>query len=147
MAKNRFLRGVLAVSLLLALVMVFGCATTHKPMTTQEMLTESAKHIEQISVAEAKAALNSRKAIFLDVREPAEWENGHIPNAKHLPRGLLEFKVANVLPDKSARIIVYCKTGGRGTFATETLQRLGYTDVVNMAGGWKAWVKAGYPVE
>lgn len=147
MVNNRFMRGVLALSLLLALVLSFGCATTQKPMTTQEMLTDVRKHIEQISVAEAKAELDSGKAIFLDVREPDEWEKGHIPNAKHLPRGLLEFKVAKVVPDKSARVVTYCKTGGRSSFATDTLERLGYTDIASMEGGWKAWVKAGYPVE
>ena len=145
MINNRFMRGILALSLLLALVLSFGCATK-KPMTTQEMLAEARKQIQEVSVAEAKAELDSGEAIFLDVREPAEWEKGHIPKAKHLPRGLLEFKVANVIPDKSARIVAYCKVGGRSSFAAETLGRLGYTDVANMAGGWKAWVKAGYPV-
>lgn len=146
MMNNRFMRGILALSLLLALVLSFGCAAK-KPITTQEMLVEARKHIEEISVAEAKAELDSGKAIFLDVREPAEWEKGHIPKAKHLPRGLLEFKVAEAIPDKSARIVAYCKSGGRSSFATERLGRLGYTDVASMAGGWKAWVKAGYPVE
>jgi len=146
MINNRFVRCILALSLVFALALSLGCASK-KPMTTKEMEAEARKHIKEISVAEAKAELDSGKAIFLDVREPAEWEKGHIPKAKHLPRGLLEYKIANVVPDKSARIIVYCKVGGRGCFSTDTLCCLGYTDVVNMAGGWKAWVKAGYPVE
>jgi rhodanese-related sulfurtransferase len=146
MINNRFMRCILALSVLFALVLSFGCAAK-KPMTTQEMLAEAKEHIQEISVAEAKAELDSGKAIFLDVREPAEWEKGHVPKAKHLPRGLLEFKIANVIPDKSARIVAYCKSGGRSCFATETLERLGYTDVASMAGGWQAWVKAGYPVE
>ena len=146
MMNNRFMRGILALLLLLALVLSFGCAAK-KPMTTQEMLAEARKQIQEVSVSEAKAELGSGKAIFLDVREPAEWEKGHIPKAKHLPRGMLEFKVAKAIPDKSSRVIAYCKSGGRSSFATEALGRLGYTDVVSMAGGWKAWVKAGYPVE
>ncbi|MBW2056504.1 MAG: rhodanese-like domain-containing protein [Deltaproteobacteria bacterium] len=116
-------------------------------MTTQEMVTEARKHIEQVSVAEAKAEFDAGKAVFLDVREQSEWQKGHVPNAKHLPRGLLEFKISKVIPDKSARIIVYCKTGGRSSLATSTLKRLGYTNVASMSGGWKAWVKAGNPVQ
>lgn len=146
MINNRFIRGILALSLGVALVLPFGCAPK-KVMTTQEMLTETRKHIEEVSVAEAKAELDSGEAVFLDVREPEEYKKGHIPKAKHLPRGLLEFKIAKMIPDKSARIVVYCMSGGRSSFATETLGRLGYKNVVNMAGGWKAWVKAGYPVE
>ena len=146
MINNRFMRGILAISLLLALVLSFGCAAK-KPMTTQEMEAEARKHIQEISVADAKKEFDSGKAVFLDVREPAEYEKGHIPKAKHLPRGMLEYDIAKIIPDKSARIVAYCKVGGRGCFAAETLGRLGYTDVANMAGGWKAWVKAGYPVE
>ena len=146
MINNRFMRCILALSLVFALALSFGCASK-KPMTTKEMEAEARKCIQEISVADAKAELDSGKAVFLDVREPAEWEKGHVPKAKHLPRGLLEFKIAKVIPDKSARIVTYCKSGGRSSFATETLGRLGYTDVASMAGGWKAWVKAGYPVE
>jgi len=146
MINNRFMRGILALSLLLALVLSFGCAPK-KVMTTQEMEAEARKHITEISVAEAKAELDSGKAIFLDVREPDEYSKGHVPKAKNLPRGLLEYKIGNTIPDKSARIVAYCKVGGRGCFASETLGSLGYTNVANMIGGWKAWVKAGYPIE
>lgn len=147
MVNNRIMRGILALSLLLALVLSFGCTTTQKPMTTQEMVAEAKEQVEEISVAEAKVEFDSGKALFLDVREPEEFEKGHIPGAKNLPRGLLEFKIETVVPDKSARVIGYCKVGGRGCLAVQTLARLGYTDVANMDGGWTAWVKAGYPVE
>jgi rhodanese-related sulfurtransferase len=70
-----------------------------------------------------------------------------IPGSIHLQRGLLEFKVDKKLPDKNATVIVYCKTGGRSSLATYTLVRMGYENVKNMDGGWKAWAKAGYPVE
>ena len=146
MVKNRFMRCILALSLVFSLALSFGCASK-KPMTTQEMEAEARKHIKEISVADAKAEFDSGKAIFLDVREPEEYKKGHIPKAKHLPRGKLEYDIAKIIPDKSARIVAYCKVGGRGCFATDTLCCLGYTNIVNMAGGWKAWVKAGYPVE
>ena len=146
MINSRFMRGILVFSLLIALVLSFGCAPK-KVMTTKEMEADARKRITEISLAEAKSEFDSGKAIFLDVREPDEYEKGHIPKAKHLPRGLLEYKIANMIPDKSARIVAYCKVGGRGCFAAETLGRLGYTNVANMAGGWNGWVKAGYPVE
>ena len=147
MTNNRFMRGILALSLLIALALPFACSTTPKTMTTKEMEAAARECIKEISVADAKSELDAGKATFLDVREADEYEQGHIPNAKHLPRGLLEYKIENAIPDKSARIISYCKVGGRGCLACDTLVRLGYTNVANMAGGWKAWVAAGYPVE
>ena len=147
MTNKRFMRGILALSLLIALALPFACTTTTETMTTKEMEAKARECIEEISVADAKGELDAGKAIFLDVREPDEYEKGHIPNAKHLPRGLIEYKIEKTIPDKSARVIAYCKVGGRGCLATDTLCRLGYTNVANMAGGWKAWVNAGYPVE
>ena len=134
-------------------VLAFGlvaCASIQpaKPMTAADFVKQAKKHITEITVAEAKAKIESgQPVVVLDVREPKEYKRGHLPKAVNLPRGLLEFKVAKVIPDKDAYVIVYCKTGGRSALATWTLKRMGYKNVVNMAGGWKAWVKAGYPVE
>ena len=67
---------------------------------------------------------------------------GHVPGAMDIPRGLLEFKVGKKVPDKNAKIIVYCKKGGRGCLGMCTLCQMGYKNSKNMAGGWKAWEKA-----
>lgn len=72
---------------------------------------------------------------------------GHVPGARHIPRGLLEFKIDKKIPDRTADIILYCKMGGRGCLAACTLCRMGYKNAKNMDGGWMAWEKAGYPVE
>lgn len=138
---------------LLVAVLAFGlvaCAAIQptKPMTATDFVNQAKKHITEITVAEAKAKIESgQPVVVLDVREPKEYKRGHLPKAVNLPRGLLEFKVTKVIPDKNAYVIVYCKSGGRSALATLTLRRMGYKNAVSMAGGWKAWVKAGYPVE
>ncbi len=127
-----------------------ACATTKatKPMTAADFVKEAKAKIKEITVAEAKAKIESgAPLVVLDVREPKEYKKGHLPKAINLPRGLLEFKVTKKIPNKDAYIIVYCKSGGRSSLATNTLRQMGYKNAVSMAGGWKAWVKAGYPVE
>ncbi|MBC8199271.1 MAG: hypothetical protein H8E80_04400 [Desulfobacteraceae bacterium] len=115
-------------------------------MTAKDLVTEAKQNIVEVSVSDAKALLDKGGYIFLDVRTSKEFKMGHIPGAMHLARGLLEFKIAKKVPDKHANIIVYCKSGGRGSLATSTLGQMGY-NVKNMAGGWKAWIKAGYPID
>jgi len=85
--------------------------------------------------------------LFLDVRTEKEYKKGHIPGAMNIPRGLLEFRIAKMIPDRNASIVVYCRSGARSSLATYTLVRMGYRNVKNMDGGWRAWAKAGYPVE
>ena len=118
-----------------------------KDMTAKELVTEAKKSICEVSVSEAKALLDKGGYIFLDCREPKEFKMGHIPGAMNIPRGLLEFKISKKIPDKNANIVMYCKSGGRGCLATCCLCRMGYKNVKNMDGGWKAWEKAGFPVE
>jgi len=116
--------------------------------TTEDLVKEAKEKICEISVAEAKAKIDSGAPLFiLDVREPDEFKKGHVPKAVNIPRGLLEFKVGATIPDKNAQILVYCKSGGRACLACSTLKEMGYKNAVSIAGGWQAWVKAGYPVE
>jgi len=118
-----------------------------KDMTAKELVAEAKKNICEVSVSEAKDLLDKGGYIFLDCRTRKEFKMGHIPGAMNIPRGLLEFKISKKIPDKNAKIAMYCKSGGRGCLATCTLCRMGYKNVKNMAGGWKAWEKAGYPIE
>ena len=116
--------------------------------TPTDLVNEAKEKVCEISVADAKAKIDSGAPLFiLDVREPDEFDKGHIPKAINIPRGLLEFKIASAIPDKEAHIIAYCKTGGRSCLACSTLQELGYKHVESVEGGWQAWLKAGYPVE
>ena len=117
-------------------------------MTDKDFVKEAKKTIKEISVADAKAYMDSGKAVIIvDCRTAKEFKKGHLPKAVNIPRGLLEFKVAKKIPNKSSYIICYCKSGDRSCLSTCTLGQMGYTNVKSMDGGWKAWVKAGYPIE
>jgi len=85
-------------------------------------------------------------SVFLDVREPNEWNVEHIPGALHIPQGRVEAEVERALPDKSAPIVVYCRSGRRSASAAQTLEALGYSDVRNLEGGIVAWMEQGRPV-
>jgi len=118
-----------------------------KVKTAKDFLSEAKANIKEITPKEAKALFDKGGVIFLDVRTYKEVKKGKIPGAKHLQRGLIEFKIKNVLPDKNAKVVVYCKSGGRSALATYTLKQMGYTNVMSLKGGFKAWLKAGYPIE
>ena len=143
--KKRILL-VIVLALVSALVLITSVAIA-KDMTAKELVAEAKKSICEISVSEAKALLDEGGYIFLDCRTSKEFKMGHIPGSMNIPRGLLEFKVPKKISDKDAKIIMYCKKGGRGCLATCTLCKMGYKSAKNMNGGWKAWEKAGYPVE
>jgi rhodanese-related sulfurtransferase len=116
-------------------------------MTAKDLVEQAKKNVTMVSLADAKAMFDKGGVTFLDCREPKEYKSGHVPGAVNIPRGLLEFKVGKKLPDKNAAIIMYCKSGGRACLACESIGKMGYKNVKNMEGGWKAWAKAGYPVE
>lgn len=110
-------------------------------------LTEDAKtRVREISVEQARARL-AAGAHLVDVREDNEWERGHAAGARHLGRGIIERDAETEFPDKSAELILYCGGGYRSALAADNLQRMGYTNVYSMAGGWKAWQDANAPVE
>ncbi|MGB3632807.1 MAG: rhodanese-like domain-containing protein [Rubrobacteraceae bacterium] len=114
----------------------------------EEMVAEAREDTEQVSIEEVNDKLQSgEEFVVLDVREPGEWQEGHIPGAKLIPRGVLEYLAADELPEKDARIVVHCAVGGRGTLATRTLQEMGYTNVANMQGGTNAWNEKEYELE
>jgi len=117
-------------------------------MTSKDFVKEAKKTVKEISVVDAKAAMDSGKVdVILDCRTAKEFKKGHLPKAINLQRGLLEFKATEKIPNKDASIICYCKTGDRSCLSTCTLGKMGYTNVKSMDGGWKAWLKAGYPIE
>jgi sulfur-carrier protein adenylyltransferase/sulfurtransferase len=103
----------------------------------RELLAQTKSNIREIDPETAEARLSD--ATFLDVRELDEFEQGMIPGAVFIPRGHLESQVENKLTDKDRPVVIYCAGGTRSAFAAETLQDLGYTDVVSMAGGFGRW--------
>lgn len=104
-------------------------------------LVQAAKaEITEITIPQANS-LFATGSIPLDVRELLEFETGHIHNARHISRGMLEFMIANHpdFQDKTSSIVVYCKSGGRSALATSTLQQLGFSNVQSMIGGFDNW--------
>ena len=84
---------------------------------------------------------------FLDVREDAEYAADHAAGARHIGRGILERDIETAIPDRNAPIVLYCGGGFRSALAAESLQKMGYRNVISMDGGMRAWREAGYPVE
>jgi rhodanese-related sulfurtransferase len=139
---------IFVIALMISVAFAFNASLAlAKDMTAKDFEAEALKHITTISVAEAKALLDKGGVTFLDVRTEKEYKKGHIPGAKNVPRGKLEYDIGKDIPDKNAAVVVYCKTGGRSCLGTYTLVRMGYKNLRSMDGGWKAWSKAGYPVE
>ena len=109
-------------------------------MTAMDMVKAAKADIKEISLTEARQMLQSG-SIALDVREQVEFDAGHVPGSFHISRGTLEFMIGThpEFEDKARSIIVYCKSGGRSALATATLQKMGYSNVYSMAGGFDAW--------
>lgn len=112
-------------------------------ISPQDLVAEAKKSITEVTVEIAKKLITEGNISLVDVREESEYAAGHLNNALLLPRGVLEFKIGGVpeLSDKSKAVLVYCRTGGRSALAAQSLQRLGYSDVLSMAGGYEAWQK------
>ena len=108
-----------------------------------QILSEAKIRIQETD-APGSIALLSQGYMILDVREPEEYEQGSVPNALHIPRGILESNIENHIPDYGQPIIVMCASGVRSVFATETLNQMGYSTVVSMDGGFNQWKQMGY---
>ena len=112
-----------------------------------QLVAEAKAKITEVTPQAVKADLDARKPIILlDVRDSVEFDAGHLPKAVNISRGMLEFKVGRMLTDKNANIVVYCRTDARSALATAVMQEMGYTNVKNMLGAFKAWGLAGYPI-
>ena len=112
------------------------------------MIETTKATVNKVPASAVKTAIDSKeKAVILDVRDGGEYSAGHLPGAINISRGTLEMNVAEKIPDLDAKVYVYCKTAGRSTLATKTLNDLGYKNAVLVDCQYADWVKAGYPVE
>ena len=111
----------------------------------EKLVGEAKRNIHEISPQETAAALEGGDTLLIDVRDPDEWQEGHIPGARNFSRGTVELEIEEAAPNPSMPIITHCGGGGRSALAAESLQRMGYTNVKSMAGGFKAWKAAGLP--
>lgn len=123
--------------------------------TAADLVAAARAQVRELSPSEAQSMLD--RCVLIDVREPAEFDTGHIRGAANIPRGVLEFQVdahpavANVvdpaLSHKQQPVMVYCRTGGRAALAAVALQELGFSDVRSIEGGITAWIDAGLPLD
>jgi len=108
------------------------------------LVNEAKRRIREVGVAETKARIIQNSAArLIDVREDTEWQAAHAAGAVHLGKGIIERDIEEKVPDKSTELILYCGGGYRSALAADVLQRMGYSNVFSMAGGWKAWKESG----
>jgi sulfur-carrier protein adenylyltransferase/sulfurtransferase len=113
-------------------------------MTTfKDVIRQVKAGIREVSVEDARS--RQGQALFLDVREADEWTQGHVPDALFIPRGYLELRIEEKVPDRDREIVVYCAGGTRSALAARSLQDLGYVNVASMAGGFGRWKESGLP--
>ena len=113
-----------------------------------KIVDDAKAHIKELSIAETRARVEKDTAVrLIDVREDREWALGHIERAEHIGKGVIERDIESKIPDKNAEIILYCGGGFRSALSAEALQKMGYANVYSMAGGWREWAEAGYPVD
>jgi molybdopterin/thiamine biosynthesis adenylyltransferase/rhodanese-related sulfurtransferase len=112
------------------------------PKSYADLLREARAQIREVSVGEVDA-LDPGAATIVDVREESEWEQGHLPGARHVSKSYIEQQIEGIAPDRDAPIVLYCAGGIRSLFAGQTLADMGYTNVASMAGGFQAWKGAG----
>jgi molybdopterin/thiamine biosynthesis adenylyltransferase len=113
----------------------------------RELLQQVKEEIEEMDAGEARALLDSDSPAVVDVREQAEWDEGHLPGAVHVPRGNLESRIETAVPDRDRTVLLYCASGNRSAFAAKTLEELGYERVFSLAGGFTDWKRNGFPFE
>ncbi|MEK6335575.1 MAG: rhodanese-like domain-containing protein [Acidobacteriota bacterium] len=112
-----------------------------------KLVNDAKTRIREVSVAEAQARLaENQNALLIDVREDNEWQVAHAEGAEHLGKGIIERDIETTVPDKTTELILYCGGGYRSALSSDALQKMGYTNVWSLAGGWKAWKAAGAPV-
>ena len=113
--------------------------------TYQELMTEARDSVPEVTIDEVQAQMeNGARPTLLDVREREEYREGHLEGSVPLPRGFLEMRIEEAVPDKSAPIVAYCAGGVRSLIAARTLKEMGYENVTSMSGGYTAWKNAGY---
>ena len=112
-----------------------------------KLVKDAKTRIKEEDYREIKKKLDAgEKMIVVDTREDNEWARGHVPGAVHLSKGVIERDIERAIPDKDAKIVLYCGGGYRSALAADNLQKMGYRNVISMDGGWRGWTESGFPV-
>jgi len=113
-----------------------------------KMVNEAKPRVKELTIEQARERLKQNpKAILMDVREDSEWQNGHARGALHLGKGILERDLEKTVPDPSTEIIMYCGGGYRSVLTADAAQKMGYSKVFSLIGGYKGLVAATWPME
>jgi rhodanese-related sulfurtransferase len=118
----------------------------HSPAFLQ-LVDDAKQRIREVGVDETRKRVDSGQAILIDVREDNEWAAGRARGARHMGRGVIERDIEAVFPDKTEELILYCGGGFRSALSADNLQKMGYTNVASLAGGWREWKASGAPIE
>ena len=111
-----------------------------------KLVQDAKTRVKETNVAAVKRRMDAgEKLLLIDVREDNEWAKGHLPGAVHLSKGIIERDIEQRVPDAGTKLILYCGGGFRSAIAGDNLQKMGYTNVESMDGGWKGWLEAGLP--
>lgn len=117
--------------------------------TAHDLVQEARKSVDEQAPEAVRQRMADADTLVIDVREPDEYGQGHLPGAISIPCGMLEFRISSepALQRTERPLVVYCKTGGRAALATVSLQSMGFGQVVSLAGGYEAWLAAGLPID
>jgi rhodanese-related sulfurtransferase len=110
------------------------------------IVNDAKTRVQQIDI-NGYTAMREREHLLVDTREDHEWTAGHAAGAIHLSKGIIERDIETRVPDKDTTLVLYCGGGFRSALAADALQKMGYTSVISLDGGWRAWNEAGLPVE
>lgn len=112
------------------------------------IVNDAKTRIQECNVDDVKRWLDASEPFHLiDVREESEWSRGHLPQADHLGKGIIERDIESRFSDKSAKLVLYCGGGYRSALAADNLKHMGYTNVISMDGGYRGWKDAGFALE
>ena len=119
----------------------------HSPQFLK-LVQDAKKRVKETNVPEVKKRVDAgEKLILVDVREDNEWAKGHLPGAVHMGRGVIERDIEKSVPDTGAKLVLYCGGGFRSVLVADNLQKMGYTNVLSLDGGWRAIEVSGLPLE
>jgi rhodanese-related sulfurtransferase len=111
-----------------------------------KLVNDAKTRVRECNVQEVKKRLDGGEKFYLvDTREESEWARGHLPGAIHLSKGIVERDIEQEIADRNAPIVLYCGGGFRSALAGDNIQKMGYTNVISMDGGWRGWTEAGFP--
>lgn len=117
----------------------------HSPQFLK-LVQDAKQRVKETNVPDVMRRIDAgEKMILVDVREDNEWAKGHLPGAVHMGKGVIERDIEQKVPDARTKLVLYCGGGFRSALVAENLQKMGYTNVESMDGGWRGWTEAGLP--